>query len=99
MKRTYNRTLLHEDLREATVLLEVYENSKYLAKEKSDLGKITEVKYNNLVSWDIVCGGKEADEIEKDFNDVDNNHEYLVLHFDNNETSTFRNSYCDLFVF
>ena len=99
MKRTYNRTLLHEDLREARVLLEVYQNSKYLAKNEIDLGKITEVEYDNLISWDIVCGGKEADEIEKEFNDVDSNHEYLVLHFDNNETSTFRNSHCDLFVF
>ena len=99
MKHTYNRTLLHGDLREAEVLLEVYENSKYLAKKESDLGKIIEVKYNNLVSWDIVCGEKEADEIEKEFNDVDSNHEYLVIHFDNNETSTFRNSHCDLFVF
>ena len=99
MKHTYNRTLLHEDLREARVLLAVYENSKYLAKNEIDLGKITEVEYDNLISWDIVCGGKEADKIEKEFNDVDSNHEYLVLHFDNNETSTFRYSHCDLFVF
>lgn len=98
MKRTYNRTLLHDNCREAKVLLVVYENSKYLAKKESDLGKITGVKYNNLVSWDIVCGGKEAEEIEKEFNDVDANHEYLVLNFDNNESSTFRNSHCDLFI-
>lgn len=44
-------------------------------------------------------GGKEAEEVEKDFigNPLDELQEYLILSFTNGETATFRNSHTDLF--
>ena len=44
-------------------------------------------------------GGKEAEEVEKEFigNDLDEFQEYLILSFGDGTTATFRNSHTDLF--
>lgn len=97
MKNTYTRTMMIRDLREAKVKVITFENCKY---DNSDLGKETEIKYTGLTSWDVIEGGKEAEEIERNLNadECDEYHEYLTLHFVDGKTATFRNSHCALFI-
>lgn len=95
MKRTFTRTLFVEDLTKATFKLYISEYSKY---DPDTSGGEIEVNYTGVTSWDIIEGGKEAEEIEANTDCIDDNHEYLVLHFQNGETSTFRNSYVDMFI-
>lgn len=93
MKRTFTRTMMIENLEEATVKLYVYKHNKYNAID----GEETEIKYTGVTSWDIIEGGIEAEEIESN-GLVDDNHEYLVLHLNDGRTATFRNSYVDMFI-
>ncbi len=85
MKRTYTRTITIDNLKEATVKLFVGDK---------------EVEYTGVIAWDIIEGGKEAEEIEAETDEsgIDESHSYLVLHFENGETSTFRNSHVDMFI-
>ena len=77
--------------------IDVYNECKYTASEKAFENSKT-VIYEDVASWDIV-DGKDADDIEKhtDGSCIDDYHEYLVLHFTNGETGTFRNSYVDMY--
>lgn len=77
-----------------TVKLKVYDKCKYDVTSE----KIAEVEYK-INGFKVIHGGKEAQEIEKmtDGNSVDDFHEYLVLEFENGDTSTYRNSYVDMF--
>ena len=93
MVRTFTRTTFIENLDEAIVKLYVYENSKY----SGNIGKETEVKYTGLKSWSII-DGDDVKEIEETFDELDENHEYLVLNFADGTTSTFRNSHVDMFI-
>lgn len=87
--RTYGRPVKVE--------VEVYGICKYTAKTAEELEDSRKVQYN-IESWDIV-DGEDANEIEEctDGSCIDDYHEYLVLHLTNGETSTFRNSYVDMF--
>ena len=98
MKRTYTGTwkMNNEKLQQAEIKIFVYNADKYT-------GNITEEKevtYKGLTAWDIIEGGKEAEEIEAetDANSADEHHEYLVLHFNNGKTATFRNSHVDMHI-
>jgi len=98
MIRSYNQTwtMSNEKLQKATVRVFVYDADKYT-------GNITEekeVKYTGLTAWDIIEGGKEAEQIEAetDANSIDEHHEYLVLHFNDGTQATFRNSHVDMFL-
>lgn len=93
MKRTYTRTVFIEDLSKEVVRLYITEGVKWL----KGAGERTKVEYTGVTAWDIIEGGKEAEEIEAD-GLVDENHEYLVLHFQNGEKATFRNSHVDMFI-
>lgn len=95
MKTTYTRTLMHPVLTEATVEVEVFEEVSWKAEDY-----VAKATYTGVTAWDIIEGGEEAEEIEKDTDasGIDEYHNYLVLHFENGETATFRNSHVAMFI-
>lgn len=99
MIRTYHGTTFHTaDLEDATVLLYVHPVCKY--DNANNLGEPIRFEFKGLTAWDIIEGGAEAEEIERetDADGIDEYHEYLVLHFKNGLTSTYRNSHVTLFI-
>ena len=96
MKTTYTRTTFIEDLTKRTIKLYIHEAIKYEASEDDEI----KVEYTGVKAWSIIEGGKEAEEIEAetDASSVDENHEYLVLHFEDGTDATFRNSHVDMFL-
>lgn len=89
MIRTYTgTTMLGEDLTNATFDVRLRDTNE-------------RVKYTGIRGWSIVEGGKEAAEIEAlgDGSCVDENHNYLILHYEDGREATFRNSHVDLFVY
>jgi len=94
MTKTFTRTMFIENLTEAKIVLFVTDAPKYEAKEDG-----IRVEYTGVKAWSIV-DGEDAKEIEADTDGscIDENHEYLVLHFEDGETSTFRNSHVDMFI-
>lgn len=79
--------------RTMNVKVKVYSGSKYDVNST----KVAEVEYN-IESFEVVSG-KKATEIGLTTDEAsrDENNEYLVLHFGNDETATFCNSHVDLF--
>lgn len=95
MKRTYTRTMMIEDLTKAEVKVVVYDGSKYDASSDVEDRSF----FKGLTSWDIIEGGEEAEEIEIYGRcGIDKNHEYLVLHFKDGSTKTYKNSFVDMFI-
>lgn len=76
------------------VEIEIYDKCKY---EKDSQVKHIQ-RYDNVKGFEVVTRDK-AKEIEdkSDGSCIDDNHEYLILHFETGETATFRNSYVDMF--
>lgn len=96
MTRTYTQTtfMSNEELQKATVRLFITEGAKW-----ENPGKIKEVRYAGLKSWSIVDGeDAKAIESETDASCIDENHEYLVLEFNDGSKATFRNSHVDMFI-
>lgn len=77
------------------VKVKVYDEVKYSPFSE----QVAEVEYDGVKGFDVVSDPAAVYEIEShtDGNCIDENHEYLVLHLENGETSTFRNSHVDLF--
>ena len=77
------------------VKIKIYDEEKYSPLSE----KIAEVEYDGVKGFDVVSAPAAVEEIESrtDRSGIDENHEYLVLQFENGETSTFRNSHVDLF--
>lgn len=77
-----------------TVDIEIHESIKY--SMDSIVSKVQ--RYENVTEWEIVSA-KDAEMLEKetDGSCIDDLHEYLVLHFEDGNTATFRNSYVDMF--
>ena len=73
--------------------IEAYSENKYTADAQVFENSIR-ILYTNIESWEIISG-EDAAEIEAS-GLVDDNHEYLVLHFSDGDTATFRNSYVDM---
>lgn len=96
MKQTYTSTTSIKDLSKATFKLFISNKTKY---EVVELNERIEVEYKNIKAWSIITG-KEAEEIESmtDASGVDENHEYLVLHFVDGSEGTFRNSHVVMFI-
>jgi len=96
MIRTYTRTTMKDNakLRNATIRIECFKRLKYVETKPSFV-----MQYSGLTSWDVV-DGDEAKELEAhtDGSCVDENHEYLVLHFEDGSDATFRNSHTDMFI-
>ena len=80
--------------RPAIVEVEVYSECKYTAPAEIFENSI-KVNYS-IENWEIVTG-EDAREIEAEMDEVDDHHEYLVLHLMDGDTATFRNSYVDMF--
>lgn len=108
MKRTYTQTWMmsNERLQQAMVKIIVFDKAKYFINgdravwndECDEDGKC--VTYTGVTAWDIITGGEEAEEIEAETDEsgVDENHEYLILHFNDGRTATFRNSHVDMLI-
>lgn len=101
MKKTYTGTLFHPVLKDATIVIKESKKVKWESSEED----FVEKRYTDIAAWDIIEGGVEAEALDKDMIDAgfgaDENHEYLVLHFDtvdSKETVLFKNSHVDMFV-
>lgn len=94
-EQVHNATLHSKgEQKNMKVLVKIYDGVKYFRGSE----KVTEHTYTDVESWKVV-GGKEAEEVEKEFigNDLDELQEYLILSFADGTTATFRNSHTDLF--
>ena len=93
--RTYTGTLFYPtNLTEATVELFITNKPKWDCDEHDRRTTFTGVK-----SWTIVEGGEEAAEIESQRGmKPDEEHEYLVLEFENGRKKTYRNSHVAMFI-
>lgn len=84
-------------------VLDVYEECKYTACElghKEVFENCKQVQYKGVTHIEIVTGDDAKElEAETDGSCIDDMHEYLVIYFADGTTSTFRNSYVDLFIF
>lgn len=95
MKRTFTRTMMmsNEEIRIATFKIDLFEGLKY-----EDNEPMARAEYKGVTAWDIIEGGAEAEEIERHSDIIDEYHEYLVLHFEDGKTGTFRNSHVDMWI-
>ena len=94
MVKTYNRTMFisNEELPERKVLVDITKGLKWEDNDEETF------VYTGLVEWSII-DGEDAIEIERYLNiDEDENHEYLVLKFNDGKVITFRNSHVDMFI-
>ena len=75
--------------------VKVYDEVKYSPLSE----KVAEIEYDGVKGFDVVSDPATVEEIESgaDGSCIDEYHEYLILYFENGETSTFRNSHVDLF--
>lgn len=93
MKTTYTGTVFHRDLREAKVDVQIFEGIKYSGGDY-----VEKIQYTGLTSWDIITD-EDAKELEAGMGElIDENHEYLVLHFEDGKTATFRNSHVAMYI-
>ena len=99
-RRTYTGTLMRPDLTKAKVELYISKVNKYehgskiyVADEDPDKVTLPPIK-----SWTVIEGGVEADAIETIVDEIDDNHEYLVINFANGKTEIYRNSYVTMFI-
>lgn len=75
------------------VNIKVYDKCKY----EKDSKVINALDFNDIISYEVREVPKDEILEEADESCVDDYNEYLILTFENGETSTFRNSYADLF--
>ena len=104
MKRTYRSTLFYrpDNLEEARVTLYLDKGNRYEKGSRLYMADVEpederKVEFTGLKCWDIIEGGKEAEEIEAILGEVDENHEYLVLHL-TDKTEIYRNSHVTMFI-
>jgi len=89
-----NKIMMNKFMNKKHVELNIYSECKYTASEEVFENQKV-VEYENVIGFEVVTGEQEKD---TDGSCVDDMHEYLVLYFEDGETSTFRNSYVDMFA-
>lgn len=73
-------------------IVEAYDTCKY----KLESSVVSEVVYENVKKFEAIV--LDPDQVlARGFDEIDDYNEYLVLTFEDGETSMFRNSYVDLF--
>ena len=77
------------------IKVNIYSECKYHASHEVFENRNV-AEYSGVTEWEIVSG-MDAKEIERFADVIDDYHEYLVIHFDNGDYATFRNSYVDMF--
>lgn len=101
MKTTYTHTYVIWDLTKATFKILEFKTPKFINGDWNDnfCDDGEEKIYKGVKAWTIITE-EDAKEIEKnrDRKWWDDNHEYLVLHFEDGKELVFRNSYVDMFV-
>lgn len=89
-------------MRSRTVEIDLYDVCKYTAKAE-DFERERRIRYEYCTGFEVISGKDYREqEMIKEIEGqglVDDLHEYLVLFFEDGETATFRNSYCDMFAF
>lgn len=79
----------------AKVEVEIHKTVKYFDSAEN----LDRIGYTDAVAWEVVTGKAAAKiEAESDGSCIDDFHEYLIIYFADGETSTFRNSYVDMFI-
>lgn len=75
-------------------ILKVYDKCKYNAEANWH-----EAHVLNITDFEVKRIPKKVILKETSEDCVDDNNEYLILHFENGETGTYRNSYVDLYLY
>ena len=76
------------------ILVKVYDNCKY-ERNSRKIAEI-EIEYEDVVSVEVKnMSDKEA--YTEGYDEVDDFNEYVIIKFANGATSSFRNSYVDIF--
>lgn len=99
MRKVFVRTLLNQHLEKAKVHIYTYKMCKYKAKSEEEL-KPEKIVLRGIKSYEII-DGQEAKEMEKEFtnkNEIDDLHEYLIINHLDGTSTTYKNSYVDLFI-
>lgn len=80
----------------AKVEVKVYDMCKY----KKEAQVSNTVTYTGVQSFEVIPNSGRARDIESltDGSCIDPYHEYVEIHFTDGTTSTFRNSFVDLFI-
>lgn len=74
------------------ILVKVYDNCKY----EVNFHKVAEIEYEDVVSVEAKnMSDKEA--YAEGYDEVDDFNEYVTIKFSDGSTSSFRNSYVDIF--
>ena len=74
--------------------IKLYDKCKY----EEDAKIIKDVNITDIISLEVVEIPASKILTETDGSCVDDYNEYLILTYDNGETSTYRNSYVDVFI-
>ena len=74
--------------------IKLYDKCKY----EEDAKIIKDVNITDIISIEVVEIPASKILTETDGSCVDDYNEYLILTYDNGETSTYRNSYVDVFI-
>ena len=103
MKRTYTHTWLHDNLADAEVVLYISKVNRYNRGSRIyDAGADPEDEEKVILppikSWTVVEGGAEAKAVESIMDEVDDNHEYLIINLVGGNTEIYRNSYVTMFI-
>lgn len=82
----------------AKVVVRIYDEIKY-SKEAEE---VAFAEYDDAIAFEVISSMTDDERvfvIESESDIVDDCHEYLIIYFADGETSMFRNSYVDMFMY